>query len=154
MRTQTQVCQTVDFYTVCSTPCALLCPTVFHGWADQKFLWEKIIIVIVIVIISGNKRTGGFGISRTWLPSKHTSPQVKKWGPRTLNVHGNVSNSSVLAFAKKFDPQPKLSTMAREKMVRRPAQEPYSSIIIWLRVRTESINNLYSLLLTRIMPQS
>lgn len=44
--------------------------------------------------------------------------------------------------------------MAREKNVRRPAQEPYFSIIIWLRERTESISNLYSYLLIRIMPQS
>lgn len=35
-----------------------------------------------------------------------------------------------------------------------PVQEPDSLIIIWLRVKTESINNFYSFLLTRLMPQS
>lgn len=69
-------------------------------------------MMMMMMTGSGDERTGCLELADlpcplsccAWPPSKHTSPQVKKWGPRPFNVCGNVINSSILAFAKKFDP--------------------------------------------------
>lgn len=109
----------LKFRHLCSTSHAFLCSMVFHGWADQKSSGEKLLLLIITIIGSGDKRTEMFRTSRSPVPcplshtagppSKHTNPQVRKWGLRPLNLCGDVINSSILAFTKESDREPKLS---------------------------------------------
>lgn len=41
-----------------------------------------------------------------WFHNKPPGPQAKKGVPRPFNVHRDALNSSILAFAKDFEPQP------------------------------------------------
>lgn len=80
-----------------------------------------------------------------------TLEQRNKFQP--VNICANAIHSSVLTFAKASDPQPR-PRLWPERNGEGQVQQPDSLIIVWLRVKTGSINNFYLFSLTRLMPQS